>query len=568
MTEYELLRIITFLEQIRFPYDRGIGVSKPDPYWNLVLSAMKAYLKGDALTKSALAASTGIPFPSAMRKIQELIEAGEILQVPKKQYGSSYVLEPSPKLKSEFVKYAADIKLVLLDTFGLGARSSCDAEDYYFGGSYLAGQVIPPLRIIENRTEKERNLRFLLHDDNYFTSMANMWTDLRSQLSSRKNFHLRALPSLHDAILRNAEKAESDYDIIAVNIPWLGEMAHRNILRPLDDMVQNNGINPLDFHPDVWATGKWSDKQFGVPIYSTIESLNIRKDLFEEHGLSSPTSFQKVLDAAAELHSPKRGMSGIVWNAARGMPVASTFMFMMACCGASVLNVPVPKLFLDYSRLNPEMYRPKVDSVQGSEALNYMHLLMRYSPENILQLDWNAAMEHFMAGHAGMIYCWTMRAARFEYDVRSTVKRKVEYLPLPHGPRGLTFSPVGGFLLSIPTNLSPERAALASDAITWMASPAVMKEHVKNGFPVAPRFSVAADPEAAATTPIVRVVDRLAKQNKLHRWPRPPIPEYAAVEQILGDVIFAALSGELSDKDALAKAQNEIDGVMRASGYY
>ena len=40
-------------------------------------------------------------------------------------------------------------------------------------------------------------------------------------------------------------------------------------------------------------------------------------------------------------------------------------------------------------------------------------------------------------------------------------------------------------------------ARLAFDAISWMASPAAMKEHVKNGIPVAPRFSVSADPEAA-----------------------------------------------------------------------
>jgi len=167
-----------------------------------------------------------------------------------------------------------------------------------------------------------------------------------------------------------------------------------------------------------------------------------------------------------------------------------------------------------------------------------------------------------------MIYCWTMRAARFEYDIRSVVKRKVEYCQHPHGPGGASVSPVGGFLLTIPASLPPERAKLAFDAISWMASPAAMKEHVKNGIPVAPRFSVSADPEAAASTPIVRFVDKLAKQIKLQTWHRPPIPEYHKIETILGQEIYAALSGQCSDVEALTRSQNRIDAVMREAGHY
>jgi multiple sugar transport system substrate-binding protein len=95
-----------------------------------------------------------------------------------------------------------------------------------------------------------------------------------------------------------------------------------------------------------------------------------------------------------------------------------------------------------------------------------------------------------------------------------------------------------------------------------------MKEHVKNGIPVAPGFSVTADSEAAATTSIIRMVDRLARQNRLQTWQRPPIPEYRQVERILGERIFAALSGETTDEVALEQCQNEIDSVMRSAGYY
>jgi multiple sugar transport system substrate-binding protein len=95
-----------------------------------------------------------------------------------------------------------------------------------------------------------------------------------------------------------------------------------------------------------------------------------------------------------------------------------------------------------------------------------------------------------------------------------------------------------------------------------------MKANVQNGFPVAPRFSVSADPEAAATSPIVSVVDRLAKQNLLKAWPRPPVPEYLSIEAILGEEIHRALRHEASDQESLSNAQRLADDVMRNAGYY
>jgi multiple sugar transport system substrate-binding protein len=351
-------------------------------------------------------------------------------------------------------------------------------------------------------------------------------------------------------------------------MPWLGEAVKRNVCQPLTQFLEKSGINPLDFHPNIWATGSWDKVQYSVPIYCTVETLAIRKDLLEAYKLPPPTSFDRVIEVGRQLHQPHRGLNGVVWNAAPGMPIAHSFMFFMGCCGSAVIKLPTSRLHLDYSRLSGEQMRPCLDSDAGRKTLDFMHRLLSISPPDILNIDWNRGLEYFMTGHSAMAYTWTMRAARFEYDIRSVVKRKVEYLAHPHGPGGASVSPIGGFLLMIPQSLPPERAKLAFDAISWMASPSAMKEYVKNGFPVAPRFSVSADPEAAASTPIVRFVDRLAKKNKLQNWQRPPIPEYHHFEEILGEEIYAALTDDISDQEALERSQKRIDKVMREAGYY
>jgi multiple sugar transport system substrate-binding protein len=567
MTEYELLRIITFLERMRKPYDDLLKVAEPDPNWNIVLYLMKHHLRGDNVTMSSLASAADIPFASAMRRIHQLIERGDVQLRRRGSTGKSHFLEPSRKLVISFTEYASRVKALLADTFGLRTGSG-DSEDYYFGGSYFAGQIIPPLEIMEKKREASQDLRFLLHDDNYFASMRDMWSDFRSKLSTRKNFKLLGLPELRKEVFANAARKESNYDVIAINMPWLGESVDNNVAMPLTDHLKSSSINPMDFHPAIWATGNWDKTQYGVPIYCTIEALSLRTDLFEARKLQHPTSFEKVIHAAKTLHNPKRGMHGVVWNAAQGMPVSHSFMFFMGACGSPVINIPTPRLHLDYSQIRGEAMRPRILSEAGRQTLKYMRELLTYSPPDILDIDWNRALQYFMAGEAAMIYCWTMRAARFEYDIHSTVKRKVAYYPHPAGPGGMSVSPIGGFLLAVPAGLSPERAHLAFEAISWMASPAAMKEHVKNGIPAAPRFSVSADPEAAASTPIVSFVDRLAKQNRIQNWQRPPVREYHLIEEILGEEIFAALNGECSDEAALTRSQNRIDAAMRAAGYY
>lgn len=567
MTEHELLRVITFLEKVRLPYQSLLPIAREDPVWNIVLFLIKQHLLGTPVTISTLCSVSKVPYATAMRLVHSLIEEGQIVKKPKGKTGRSFVLVPSQELSRSFVAYARNIKSLLADTFGLRSKSE-DEESFYFGGSYFAAQIIPPPQLIDGLFRGRREFRFLLNDDNYFASMANIWADYRNNMSSRKNFHLKKLPALHAAIFENGRQEQSSYDIVAINAPWLGETVRADLFRPLDDFIARSAISPLDFHPSVWGMGSWRGRQIGVPIYCTIELLAARTDLFEREKYPYPGNFEETVKAARHYHNPGKELYGIAWNGARGMPIASTFMFLMACCGESILSIPKSKSFFTVDAANGEQLRPHIESEAGLRVLRYLRELVPYSPPNILDMDWDKRTTEFLSGRVAMAYCWTVRAARFETDINSAVKRKVAYLQQPRGPGGASINPIGGFLLCIPRNLSEERAKLAFEAIAWMASPEAMKENVRNGFPVAPRFSVAADPEAAATSPIVSVVDKLAKRNLLKSWPRPPVPEYRAIEAILGEEIHRALRGDVSDKAALAGAQSAVDKLMRSAGYY
>jgi multiple sugar transport system substrate-binding protein len=567
MTEHELLRIIAFLERVRLPFQELIPVAEEDATWNMLLFLVKSHLTGTPVTISALASVSKVPVATALRRIHALIDRGDIVRKNITETGKRFRLEPSEALLESFLRYARSIKLLLAETFGFRSKADSD-EDYYFGGSYFAAQIIPPPRLIESLFSGQREIKFLLNDDNYFLSMRNMWSDFRSNMSSGKNFDLRKLPQLHDRVIENGRRAKSEYDIVAINAPWLGEAVGKGLVIPLDSQIKGASITPLDFHPSVWSMGSWHGEQYGVPIYCTIELLAVRKDLFERDKIDHPTTFEKTVAAARHFHAPHKGHYGIAWNGGRGMPIASTFMFLMGCCGECILRIPKSSLSHGVDEARGEQLRPQIDSEAGLHVLEYLHELLDASPPDILEMDWDRRTTSFLSGQTALAYCWTVRAARFETDVSSAVKRRVHYLPQPRGPSGASNNPIGGFLLCIPSNLPEERIELAFEAIAWMTSPEAMKANVQNGFPVAPRFSVSADPEAAATSPIVSIVDRLAKRNMLKAWPRPPVPEYLSLEAILGEEIHSALRGEVSDRAALKAAQKQADQVMRAAGYY
>ncbi|MCW6509266.1 extracellular solute-binding protein [Lichenifustis flavocetrariae] len=552
MNEYEMQRVIRFLKRTRQPFLTLVPAAEPDATWNIITHLIESEITGAPVTLSTLVSVSEVPYATGLRRIHRMIDDGVILKRSRSKTGKTFTLHPSPALKAQFDDYARQMKSLLAETFGRAAASE-DENDYYFGG---ISERVP----IGLPAGEDHGLRFLLHDDNYFASMRNMWVDFRSNRASRRDFEMCVLPDLHARLVANAAAPVSEFDVVTINVPWLAEFAARGALCPIDRFSRPDDIQRQDFHPVVWSTGMWQQRQYGVPIYVTIEVLAARRDLFDGVGLSPPRTFDEVIAAGRALHAPAKERVGIVWNAARGMPLAHSFMFFLGCCGSGV--------FEHARTAAPEaahLGRVQIDSRAGLEVLDYMHRLIEISPPDILDMEWKRGLDLFMHGGSAMSYVWTMRAARFEYDIHSAVKRKVRYLPHPAGPGGTNLSPMGGFLLAVPANLPEHRARRAHEAIASMASPDAMRVHAKNGFPVVPRFSVAADPEAAAGSPLIGVVDSLVKRNLICTSQRPRVPQYAQIERVLGQVLHRALRRECSDAAALREAQDAVAALMTES---
>jgi len=555
LASHELSRIVDFLRKLREPFDAGLPGAKPDVYWNIVLELVDAHLRRNPIDKSGLISLAEVPYSTGNRMITKMIDDGLIDLVPRGNGLKTHFLEPTDALLRAFMVYATHVKQHLAQTFGL--RKGTETSEYYFGGSYFAAQIISPIRGEDISGMGLNDIRFLLNDDNYFTSMRNMWADFRTDIGRKSSFEMQRLPNLYAQARKTFAKGTPEYDVVALNMPWLGDFADRGDLAPLDDLIADAAINPLDFHPSVWGTGTWKGTQYGIPLYCTIEILAARKDLFEDQGLAFPKTFDDTIHAARSLHNPDKEFYGIAWNGQRGMPIANSFMFFLAACRTTVIDMPLRNH--DSWTFDPfERLKLQIDTDDALEVIDYMKQLVKVSPPDIATTDWEGRIRYFMSGQVALAYCWTMRAARFEHELSSRVTRRVAYLPPPSRRMHKVAAPIGGFLLTIPAYIEPARRKKIINAIAWMVSPEAMKAHVKNGFPVAPRFSVCADPEALASSPIVSMVDRMARKSELVTWARPPIPEFNLIERTLGEQIHEAVFQGKAPRQALRDAENQI----------
>lgn len=561
MNELELLRVIEYLERTRGPYRSLFPMAEEDPVWNILAHLVKSHVRGDLVTISALSAVANVPYATALRRINAMIADGQIVRKPRGP--KTFSLHPSERTLDAFLSYAQHIKSLLAQVMGVRPAEE-EADDYYIGGSRLEAQLAPPPGLSRRLHEGER-LRFLLHADNYFASLQNLWSDFRANRGSRRDFDLRPLPDLYRRATENAAKPVSEYDVIVLNVPWLGEFVEAGRIRRAEPFLYYSGIDSLDFDPRVWATGRWKGRQEAVPAFTSIELLAVRSDLIDETGLSYPKTFADVLQVGRALHAPRRGRYGMAWNAQRGMPLASSFTFHIACCGGAVLQMPRGRSDWSIGEIDPREIVVGVDTEAGRQALDHLNELLTISPPGVLDLDWNASLDIFMTGKAAMVHCWSMRAARFEYDVRSRVKRRVRYLPHPAGPKGSNVSPLGGFVLAVPSNLPEPRVEAAFEAIRWMTSREAIQTHIKTGFPVLPRFSMSADPEIAAGSPIVHAVNELARRDLLQTWQRVPLPQYTRIEAVIGEEAHAALRGDKPRAAALRDAQGAIERILRSA---
>ena len=548
---------LAFLEAVTAELDTALEIAEPNPYLNMVVALLRAHLSGKIVTATMLISTSEVPYATARRKLQDMLESGLIEQRARTRSGRSFSLHPTDRLMANWRQFAD--RIMRLGAEAAGSAPVSDKE-YYFGASYLpASQSIAPPQVLPAPLQLGGGLRVLVHGDPTFMVMDTLKRQFEQIIGTNISQRAFSIDRLRVEALRNAERRFSKYDIIAVDLPWIGEFARKGVLMALDECLETDRLDPPDFHTAGWMAAHWGGRPYGVPSQTTPELLFYRKDLFADAGLPPPDTTDKLIEAARHFHDPQRGRYGIAWNAARGTALGHQFLMTCADFGQPIVNLHAIAGGFGADTAARKDLGPTIDTPLALDACEYLLKLMEYSPPDILSMSWYERVRPYASGKIAMAYGYTLLAPYFERDPESPANGNTGYLPHPAGPKGNPVAPVGGYVLGIPANLAPERRAAAAEALIAFTSPAAQKLYVLNGSRTAPRYSVGADPEVRRISPIFEAVDAMSLRDELQYWPRPPIPQISEIIEICGQEMHDMLRGVTSPRDALKRAQSRAE---------
>lgn len=561
----EALDILSFLDDFCDELEGLFELVAPNPHLRMMVHLLNGHFSGKTVTPTALIGASRVPYATASRKLKEMSDAGLIEQRPRTKSGKSFSMHPSDLLLDQWMQVSGRVRRLAEAQFGELQRGQ-RSKDYYFGGSYAAAQSIPPLSVLPEPLKVPGGIRVLVHGDPTFMVMDTLKRQFEQVIGAQISQRAFSIDRLREEALRNAERTTSRYDIIAVDLPWIGEFATKDVLMPLDQAMDIARLDPADFHTAGWQAAHWGGRAYGVPAQTTPELLFYRRDLFAEAGLEPPATTDDLLNAARTLHNPRQGFHGIAWNAARGTALGHTVLMTMADFGQPVLDIPKFAGGFDTRKLAAREYRPTIDTEAGLRAAEFLLELLKYSPPDILSMSWYERVRPYAEGNIAMAYGYTLLAPYFELYESSPAYGQTGYLPHPSGPGAHPVAPVGGYVMGIPANLSPERVPAAVEALTVFTSPEAQKLYVQNGSRTNPRYSVASDPDVRRASPIFEAVDAMSWRDELQFWPRPPVPEIVDIIRICGEEFHDMLRGITSPQDALRKAQSRADALMGPNG--
>ena len=556
----DMLSVLSFMEALGDELESSSELFASTPNLRITMHLIRGHLEGRLITMTSLIGASRAPYATANRRIKEMQEAGLIDQRPRTATGKSFSLHPSVQLLDQWTQLTSRVQRLANAQFG-GAAAS-ENSDYYYGGSYLSAKSIPPMEVLAEPLKLAGGLRVLVHGDPTFMVMDNLKRQFEQTIGTQIHQRAFSIDRLREETMRNASRKSSSYDIIAVDLPWVGGFAQKNVLMPLDEVMDFARIDPSDFHTAGWQAAHWGGRAYGIPAQTTPELLFYRKDLFAQAGLQAPKTTRDLLNAAKALHDPQRGLHGIAWNAARGTALGHTVLMTLADFGQPILDLTPNAGGYETQNLANRDYRITIDTPAGLEAAKFLIDLLEYSPPDILSMSWYERIRPYAAGRIAMTYGYTLLAPYFELDDASPAKDQTGYLPHPAGPKGTPIAPVGGYVLGIPANLPKERVAAAVEALLVFTSPTAQKLFIQNGSRTNPRYSVGSDPDVRRLSPIFEAVDEMSWRDELQFWPRPPIPEINEIIQICGEEFHDMLRGIISPQDALRRTQERADAAL------
>ncbi len=344
------------------------------------------------------------------------------------------------------------------------------------------------------------------------------------------------------------------YDVIMLDDPWFTQFAESkwlSNLTPYFTAINEGGLSS-DFIDKSTAICKYpyaTGLIYAFPAVGNAQMFFYRKDLFAQYGFNSaPKTWDDAYSVMKKISDSGTGVYGYVLRGQQGNPVVAQFMPIFWSFGGRMFSS-------DFSKVT-------IDTPQALNALNFFIKLRDVSPPGAASFNAQQLATYMLQGQAASTINWPAFVSTFEDPTQSKVVGKIGYGPIPSAAT-VGSSEIGHWLAAIPADSKNKQQAF--DFVHWMTSQETQKKLVEQFGTPPTRKSIFTDPSLLAQ-PKYSYFPVLMQAIE-NSTPRPRIANWNQVENTFGIYLSKAVAGDMSSKDALSSAQNDVTSLMKKAGY-
>ena len=346
--------------------------------------------------------------------------------------------------------------------------------------------------------------------------------------------------ALHDKIIAAAGAGDDGYDVVLFDVIWPAEFATRGFLQDVTDRI------PADYTDKVfdgaWTTVEYDGKRYGMPWILDTKYLFYNADMLAEAGISAPPkTWAELAEQAKQIKDKGIVEYPLVWSWSQSEAMICDFTTLTAANDGAFFDEGQPAFTAGGAKDAVSFMKATLDEGLSNPSSR------EYFEEDVRRV--------FSNGEAAFALNWTYMNALANDPKESKVAGKVKVAPAPGVEGKSTASSVNGSMgLGIPAN-SPH-ADEAWSYISFLTQKDVQDNYAKLSLPIW---------KASYSEPkVIEGQEDLiaaAKESIAVMYPRPLVPSYTEVSDILQKNIHQVLLGQASVDDALEAAADRVKRI-------
>lgn len=341
----------------------------------------------------------------------------------------------------------------------------------------------------------------------------------------------------HQKMLLSFQSGNGAYDVVQFDNPYLAPFASQGALEAMDDLIDGSEAYDIaDFVEPLQEYGTYEGETYGLNLSTEPFLLWYRTDIYDELGLSVPTTWDEYLSNAEVIQASGLADGQVIANASS---VNSWWWLQLVWSfGGDLMDADG---------------NPTVNSPEAVRATEYMQDLLEVSPQSALTATGDDATTLFATQNVGQMINYSGYYPVIA-DPAMENSDKFATAVIPVGDENIT--ELTGWNIGIPADSKKKDAAW--QFLEFLLSKENTPKLMEEGAAAIGRTSIVEDPAIIAETPYIALLGPASESGRR----LPALVEWAQVSNQIGVAVQNILSGSVSAQDGLDALTVELTSTL------